>query len=258
MFGMNQGQLNSIQIMNFLNQNQMMKAMVYNLIQNPMMLNMMTNILNSLTYNPMIMNDIKNILKEANKNISTKNLSAMIICLKEICIKQKYSKYKEEIKEIIQLMTDYLIYSDKKNDQVIFECFCELNFMQELIHLSKCNIQDILVQIIKSLSALILTLTNPSYIFYLFSQNFINQLITNDSFLNFNEDFYSFYVNFLKSLSLKIDKTTIKLFFNKEKNSFPLLENALRIYNFEDSMIKNVIRNIFLTFVKMDYEPLQN
>jgi len=48
--------------------------MIYNLIQNPMMLNIMTNILNSLTYNPMIMNDIKNMmnldLNMMNMNIS--------------------------------------------------------------------------------------------------------------------------------------------------------------------------------------------
>ena len=76
MFGMNQGQLNSIQIMNFLNQNQMMKVMVYNLIQNPMMLNMMTNILNSLTYNPMIMNDIKNMM---NLDLNMMNMNNMIM-----------------------------------------------------------------------------------------------------------------------------------------------------------------------------------
>ena len=76
MFGMNQGQLNSIQIMNFLNQNQMMKAMIYNLIQNPMMLNMMTNILNSLTYNPMIMNDIKNMM---NLDLNMMNMNNMIM-----------------------------------------------------------------------------------------------------------------------------------------------------------------------------------
>ena len=52
----------------------------------------------------------------------------------------------------------------------------------------------------------------------------------------------------MKSLSMKIDSTTIQLFFQKEKNIFPLLENALKLYNIEDHMIKNVVRNIFLNF----------
>ena len=47
---------------------------------------------------------------------------------------------------------------------------------------------------------------------------------------------------------MKIDSTTIQLFFQKEKNIFPLLENALKLYNIEDHMIKNVVRNIFLNF----------
>ena len=56
---MNQCPMSSFQIMNILNQNQMMKNMVYTLIQNSMMMNQMVNILNTLIYNPMILNEIK-------------------------------------------------------------------------------------------------------------------------------------------------------------------------------------------------------
>ena len=57
---MNQGPLNSSQIMNMLNQNITMKAMIYFLIQDPMMMNQAFNIINSLYYNPSTMNEIKN------------------------------------------------------------------------------------------------------------------------------------------------------------------------------------------------------
>ena len=70
MFGM-QSSMNSIQIMNVLNQNPMMKMMTYSLIQNPMMLNQMMNILNTLFYNPMLMNEIQNIM---NQELITNNL----------------------------------------------------------------------------------------------------------------------------------------------------------------------------------------
>ena len=69
MFGMNQGPINSIQIMNILNQNQNMKAMVSTLIQNPLMMQQMNNILNTLIYNPIIMNELKNMLNFESMNM---------------------------------------------------------------------------------------------------------------------------------------------------------------------------------------------
>ena len=64
MFGMNQGPMNSFQIMNILNNNQMMKYMTYILIQNPLMMKQMMNILNSLYYNQMLMIEIKNLINQ--------------------------------------------------------------------------------------------------------------------------------------------------------------------------------------------------
>ena len=63
----------------------------------------------------------------------------------------------------------------------------------------------------------------------------------------------------MKSLSMKIDSTTIQLFFQKEKKIFPLLENVIKLYNIEDPMIRNVVRNIFLKFSKLsqEYKPLK-
>ena len=64
----------------------------------------------------------------------------------------------------------------------------------------------------------------------------------------------------MKSLAQKIDSTTIQLFYQKEKQSFPLLENAMKLYNNDDSMIRNVVKNIFLTFARLskEYPPLKN
>jgi protein CLEC16A len=127
--------------------------------------------------------------------------------------------------------------------------FCELNFMNEFIYLSNLQNRNINLQIIKSFSVLILNLTNTTTLYFIFSNNFINQIITND-YEKYDDDFLSYYVNFLKSLSLKIDRTTIQFFFHKQINSFPLLQSSLKIYNHNDPMIKNVVRNIVLTVLK--------
>ena len=206
------------------------------------------------------MEKIKTILKSSNQNITIENFTSLYTCLQEINEKEKYKKYKDDLKDIIQLIIDYLIYGDTKGDQSFFETFCELDFMSEFIKASKCKNIEILLQIIKSMSALILTINNKNSLYFIFSKNFINKLITNDDIRNSNEDFLSFYINFLKSLSMKIDSTTIQLFYQKEKQCFPLLENAMMFYNNDDSMIRNVIKNIFLKFAKLskEYAPLKN
>ena len=206
------------------------------------------------------MENIRSILKASNENITIQNFTSLYTCLQEINQKEKYKKHKDDLKDIIQLIIDYLIYGDTKGDQSFFETFCELDFMSEFIKASKCKNIEILLQIIKSMSALILTINNKNSLYFIFSKNFINKLITNDDIRNSNEDFLSYYVNFLKSLSMKIDSTTIQLFYLKEKQSFPLLENAMLFYNNDDSMIRNVIKNIFLKFAKLskEYPPLKN
>ena len=138
------------------------------------------------------MENIKSILKASNADINIQNFTSLYNCLKEINEKGKYKKYKDDLKEIIQLIIDYLIYGDTKDDQSFFDTFCELDFMSEFLKASKSKQNEILLQIIKSMSALILTINNKRSLFYIFSKNFINKLISNDEIRNSNEDFYLF------------------------------------------------------------------
>ena len=64
MMGMNQLPMTFEQITFIMNQNPMIKMMVYTLIQNPMVMNQMMNIINVLNYNPLILNQIKNLMNQ--------------------------------------------------------------------------------------------------------------------------------------------------------------------------------------------------
>lgn len=114
------------------------------------------------------------------------------------------------------------------------------------------------MQIIKTLSVLIINISNKVTLYYLLSNNFINKIINtiNEDFIKYDEDFLSYYVNFLKSISLKIDLNTLQFFFMSQTNSFPLLEVALSLYNHEDKMIQSVIKNILLIMLKLNYPSL--
>lgn len=127
--------------------------------------------------------------------------------------------------------------------------------MNEFIYLSSLDNRNISLQIIKSFSILLLSIKNTQTLYYLFSNNFINQIVSN-SFEKYDEEFISHYINFLKSLISKLDKITIQFFFHKTFNSFPLFISVFKMYNFPDGMIKNTVRNIILSLLKLNYPPL--
>ena len=112
------------------------------------------------------------------------------------------------------------------------------------------------MQIIQTLSALIENITNKVLIYYLLSNNFINNIICYNNFINYDNNYLMTYVNFLKILSMRLNKTTLQFLFREDLNSFPLLENALKLYNHPDTLIREEIKNIFLNVLKIDYIPL--
>ena len=130
--------------------------------------------------------------------------------------------------------------------------------MNEIIQLSESKCNFIHLQIIKTLSVLIININNKVILYYILSNNFINKIIKsiNRELIKSDEDFLSHYINFLKSISLKIDLTTIQFFFMSQTGSFPLLESALSLYNHQDKMIQSVVKNIFLIMLKLNSPQL--
>lgn len=171
---------------------------------------------------------------------------------------ENIDEHVREINNIIEIAGNYLLYGEKNNEP-FFDVFCELKFMNEYLYLvDKVKNQEINLQIVKTFAFLIPNLKDQMTIYFIFSNNFINHIISNINFFEYGEDFLTYYINFLKSLSQKLDQTTIQFFFHKELNSFPLLENAIKLYNNPDSMINNVVSNIFLSICKLNYEPIED
>ena len=125
-----------------------------------------------------------------------------------------------------------------------------------LLIYSQSNNKEINLQIIQTLSMFVINITNKNFLYYLMSNNFINNFISNTKIMRFDDEYFSYYINFLKSLALKLDSTTLQFFFRADISSFPLLENALKLYNHPDNMIQSVVKNIFLIILKLRYQPL--
>ena len=112
MIVMNQGPINSNQIMNILNQNQNMKEMVSTLIQNPHMMQPMNTILNTLIYNPTIMDELKNML-----NVESMNMKETFLIVFQ---KDKFSiavscKPSDKFADVIEKYRNKSLDDDKEN-----------------------------------------------------------------------------------------------------------------------------------------------
>ena len=169
---------------------------------------------------------------------------------------QKIETIKPQLKQIIEMLVENLIEADKNNEDIFIE-FRKSKFLVELVILFKKNDRDLNLQILKSFSLLISNLSNEEHLNYFLETNFINDILTIYS-ENIDNDYLYYYINFIKSLTLKINEKTIQYFFLKEKNSFQMLTNMLKFYNHPDQMIRNVIKNTLLTILKLskDYQPL--
>ena len=167
--------------------------------------------------------------------------------------KEKIEKLKNQFIQLIETTAEILIEGDKNNPE-IFILFKEKSFIEELCQLIKRRNRDINFQIIKSFSLLISNLSNEENINFILQSKLMDEILFLES-ENIDNDYLYYYINFIKSLIIKINDKTIELFFHKENYSFPILTNVLKFYNHPDEMIRNVVRNILLTILKLNFEP---
>lgn len=83
----------------------------------------------------------------------------------------------------------------------------------------------------------------------MFSNNYINALLST-KFDFEDEEVASWYVSFIKSLSLLVNRDTIKLFLNERAKHFPIYSEAVKFFIAKDSMIRTHCRNVTLCIFK--------
>ena len=201
-------------------------------------------------------------IKLIEKHANPKNMEIIYNELKSLS--EKESKLEENINEVcklINLIGTFLVKGESTNtteSQLIFDTFCDKDFMKLLVKYSTFDNYQINLEIIKTFSFLMINIKNTTYLYYFFSKNLLNGIINKDYYSKYDEEFLSYYINFLKSLSLRLDEFSVQLFYDEKKNSFPIMENVIRLYNHRDSMIRNVVRNIVLNILKIKSANIQD
>ncbi|KAI3805553.1 hypothetical protein L1987_28043 [Smallanthus sonchifolius] len=150
--------------------------------------------------------------------------------------------------EALRSIAELITYGDQ-HDLNFFEFFMEKQVMGEFVRILKISKNVIVsVQLLQTISIMIQNLKSDHSIYYLFSNEHINFLITYPFDFR-NEELLSYYISFLRAISGKLNKNTISLLVKTEKEeivAFPLYVEAIRFAFHEEGMIRTAVRALTL------------
>jgi protein CLEC16A len=128
--------------------------------------------------------------------------------------------------------------------------FCEKNVMALLVKIVKQKCAPAVhTQVIQTISILVQNVRNNTSLYYLLSNNYINEIIDNDFDFR-DEELQDHFVSFLKTLSLRLNPNTVQFFFNQETHTFPLLTRAISYVTSPEAMIRVAVQTIILNVYK--------
>ncbi|KAH6555462.1 hypothetical protein KP509_1Z252700 [Ceratopteris richardii] len=155
---------------------------------------------------------------------------------------------KDFVIETLRSMAELLIWGDQ-HDPSFFEFFMEKQVMGQFIRILKTSRSvSVTVQLLQTLNILLQSMRSEQAIYYLFSNEYINNVITHP--FNFqNEELVAYYISFLRTISTKLDANTVSFFVKTETDnvvSFPLYTEAIKFAGHEESMVRIAVRTLTL------------
>jgi protein CLEC16A len=147
--------------------------------------------------------------------------------------KQVSTENQELVVEILRVIAEMVVYGDNKSE-LLFDFFCEKNmlslFLQIMWSEGGCPV-EVHIQILQTLSILISCVRNDTSLYYLLSNNHVNDILsfphpsldTPDT----DESLCAQFASFMKTLSLRLNDQTVQFFYIVESGAFPLLTQAV-------------------------------
>jgi protein CLEC16A len=104
-----------------------------------------------------------------------------------------------------------------------------------------------LQQVLQTLSIIIQNVRSETGIFFLFSNNHINNIVDLDFDFS-DEEVLGYYISFLKTISLKLNTGTVHFFLNSSPTGrgFPLYSRAVRLAHNREGMVRAAVRTLTL------------
>lgn len=152
--------------------------------------------------------------------------------------------------ETLRSISEILIWGDQ-NDSSVFDFFLEKNMLTFFLRYMRQKYgRFICVQLLQTLNILFDNISNETSLYYLLSNNHINSIIVH-KFDFSDEEVMAYYISFLKTLSLKLNKHTIHFFYNEHTNDFALYTEAIKFFNHSEGMVRIAVRTITLNVYKV-------
>ena len=207
---------------------------------------------------------LKIIYPNENK-MKTKDLKKIKEKLDKLLLKNLIKKI-DKLNDFLGKIQGYLLVADQKNLIEYFNYFCELNFLDVFNSFFEKGIESITFSILQMISFLTINIQNQELIEYIYrkrystnipgqNMNLIDKLISLDT--KKNEEYLTYQINFIKSLTLRIKINTLNYFYDCNINQFPILTKSLSLYNYNDPLIRNVVKNIFCAIIKIENKNLR-
>ncbi|CAH1795101.1 unnamed protein product [Owenia fusiformis] len=157
--------------------------------------------------------------------------------------------------ETLRSISEILIWGDQ-NDSTVFDFFLEKNMLAFFIrYMRQKSGRYICVQLLQTLNILFENISNETSVYYLLSNNHVNSIIIH-RFDFSDEEVMAYYISFLKTLSLKLNKHTIHFFYNEHTNDFALYTEAIKFFNHSETMVRIAVRTITLNVYKVEDQAM--
>ncbi|KAL1523906.1 hypothetical protein AB1Y20_018825 [Prymnesium parvum] len=163
-------------------------------------------------------------------------------------------KNRDVVVEQLRQLTEQLVWGDR-NDPAFFEYFLEKNVLSIFWRFLAQQRSPIAVkvQLLQTLSILLQNIEAGPSVFFILSNNHINELITHP-FDFTHEELLTHYVSLLKAIALRLDVQTVQFFITSTPigMQFPLFDEALKLWNHEERMVRTAVRTIVLSVCQVD------
>jgi len=158
---------------------------------------------------------------------------------------------KSIIVEAFRSMSEILIWGDQ-NDSSVFEFFLEKNMFTFFLNILQQNAGNyVCVQLLQTINIVFENLHNETSLYYMLSNNHVNEVICH-KFDFSDEEVMAYYISFLKTLSLRLNKHTINFFYNEHTDDFALYTEAIKFFNHSESMVRIAVRTLTLNVYKVN------
>ena len=198
--------------------------------------------------------------------MKVKKLDSIKDILNKIYSKKIGNPEIETLNKTLGELQGYLLVADRKNLAEYYTHFYQLDFLSIFNNFLEKNIERLTFLILQMINFLTTNIQNKELLEYIYKKKFptkiaginlniIDKLISLDT--KKNEEYLTYQINFIKSLTLKINIDSLNYFYDCNINQFPILTKSLSLYNYTDPLIRNVVKNIFLAIIKIENQNLR-